>query len=774
MDTGLQCLSIISAFHQLPTDVDQLNHQYGIPGKPFDDLCILRAAKALTLKARQSEISLAELVKTPLPAIAKMADGEYVVLARVAVESGVVQKVLIQDPRESAPQALDVQVFAERYAGELILLTRRTSLKESLQQAFDITWFIPSFIKYRRLFGEILLASFFLQLFALITPLFFQVIMDKVLVHRGLSTLDVIAIGFFVISVFEVLLSGIRTYVLSHSTSRVDVELGARLYNHLLGLPISYFESRQVGQSVARVHELHNIRNFITGSALTLVLDLFFTVVFIAVMWYYSPRLCLIVLGAIPLYILLSVFVTPILRHRLDEKFKHGAVNTSFLTESITGVQTVKAMSLEPQMQRKWEDQLAGYVNASFRSQNLGNVANQIASLINKLMTLGIIWWGAHLVMAGELTVGQLVAFNMLAGRVSGPILKIVQLWQDFQQAGISIKRLGDILNTPREPGYNPNRSTLPSIQGRVEFEHVRFRYRLDGPVVLEDFNLQVKPGEIIGIVGRSGSGKSTLTKLIQRLYVPESGRVLVDGVDLAVVDTAWLRRNIGVVLQENFLFNQSVRENIALVDPAASMEDIVRVAKLAGAHDFILDLPEGYDSQVGEQGCNLSGGQRQRLAIARALLTNPRILIFDEATSALDYESERIIQDNMAEICKGRTVFIIAHRLSTVRICHRIIVMNKGRILEEGSHDQLLDLQGYYAQLHSYQNHSPVLKTTSTASTTSTNSTVSTSSTISTTAAGGVVVTQTGTSNKPLFTLGSQRDHAATHQAPGSEGGDQ
>lgn len=343
---------------------------------------------------------------------------------------------------------------------------------------------------------------------------------------------------------------------------------------------------------------------------------------------------------------------------------------------------------------------------------------------------------GAHLVMDGELTVGQLIAFNMLAGRVSGPILKIVQLWQDFQQAGISIDRLGDILNTPREPSYNPNRSTLPNIQGKVEFEHVRFRYRLDGPVILEDFNLAVVPGEIIGIVGRSGSGKSTLTKLVQRLYVPESGRVLVDGVDLSMVDTAWLRRNIGVVLQENFLFDQSVRENIALTNPAASMEDVIRVATLAGAHEFILDLPEGYDSQVGEQGCNLSGGQRQRLAIARALLTNPRILIFDEATSALDYESERIIQDNMTEICKGRTVFIIAHRLSTVRICNRIIVMNKGRILEEGSHDQLLDQQGYYAQLHSYQNHSPILKTTT----------------------GGAVVTQTGSSTKPLFTLSSSQ----------------
>jgi subfamily B ATP-binding cassette protein HlyB/CyaB len=387
------------------------------------------------------------------------------------------------------------------------------------------------------------------------------------------------------------------------------------------------------------------------------------------------------------------------LRKRLDEKFKHGAANTAFLTESITGIGTVKSMAVEPQMRRKLEDHLSSYVHSSFRSQNLNNVANQVAGLINKLMTLGIIWIGAHLVIDGSLSVGQLIAFNMLAGRVSGPILKLVQLWQDFQQAGISIKRLGDILNAPREPGFNPNRSRLPSLQGEVTLDHVRFRYRPDGPVILDDVNLQVKPGEVIGVVGRSGSGKSTITKLVQRLYTPESGRVLVDGVDLAMIDTAWLRKQIGVVLQENFLFNRSVRENIAITDPSIPMEHVVTAAKMAGAHEFIADLPEGYDTIVGEQGSSLSGGQRQRLAIARALITNPRILIFDEATSALDYESERLIQDNMATICKGRTVFIIAHRLTTVRQCNRIIVMEKGQIVEQGNHDQLLKHNGYYAK---------------------------------------------------------------------------
>jgi ATP-binding cassette, subfamily B, bacterial HlyB/CyaB len=708
MDTGLQCLVALAGFHQLPADAAQISHQFAIPGQPFGNTEILRAAKALTFKAKLFTIPLAKLIGSSLPAIAKTKDGDYIILARIAEEDGVPTKVLVQDLREQTPKTLSADEFNALWSGEVIFLSRRVGIRESLQQKFDISWFIPSLIKYRKLFGEVLIASFFLQLFGLITPLLFQVVMDKVLVHRGFSTLDVIAFAFFAIAIFEALLGGIRSYTMSHTTSRVDVELGSRLFQHLMALPMGYFEARQVGQNVARVHELDTIRNFITGSALTLILDLGFTIVFLLVMWYYSSTLFFVVAATIPCYILLSVFITPILRHRLNEKFKYGAANTAFLTESVTGVQTVKAMAVEPQMQRKWEDQLANYVSASFRSQNLGNVANQIAGLINKLMTLGIIWWGAHLVIGGELTVGELIAFNMLAGRVSGPILKLVQLWQDFQQAGISIERLGDILNTPREPGYNPNRTTLPSIAGDVSFEHVRFRYRHDGPVILDGFNLQVKPGEIIGIVGRSGSGKSTLTKLVQRLYLPESGRVLVDGVDLAMVDTAWLRRNIGVVLQENFLFNQTVRENIALTNPAAPMEQIVAVAKLAGAHEFIVDLPEAYDTMVGEQGSNLSGGQRQRLAIARALLTNPRILIFDEATSALDYESERIIQDNMAEICKGRTVFIIAHRLSTVRICNRIIVMNKGQIIEQGPHDELLQQQGYYAQLHGYQQHSP------------------------------------------------------------------
>jgi ATP-binding cassette, subfamily B, bacterial HlyB/CyaB len=697
IDSGLACLVLLARYHGLPADLDHLRHQRGNTDF-FTAQDIVLSAKSLGLKAKSVRSQWQRLAKTPLPAIALHKDGHYFILARCEAD-----KVLIQDPLEKRPMTLPRAMFEATWSGELILVTRRSGLPGG-NGRFDFSWFIPAMVKYRRLFTEVLIASFFIQLFALITPLFFQVVIDKVLVHRGLTTLDVLAIGLLAVSVFEVVLTGLRTYLFAHTTNRIDVTLGAKLFDHLLRLPLAYFKARRVGDSVARVRELETIRNFITGSGLTVVIDLFFTVVFFAVMYYYSPALTWIVWCAIPFYVLLSLFVTPVLRRRLDEKFARGAENQAFLVESVTGVETLKAMAVEPQMQRRWEEQLAAYVSASFKTANLGNIASQIAGLINKVTTVLILWIGATLVMKNDLSVGQLIAFNMLAGRISGPILRLVQLWQDFQQAGISVQRLGDILNTPTEPGYNPGRAALPALQGEVRFEHVGFRYAPDRPKVLDDIDLQVRPGEVIGIVGRSGSGKSTLTKLVQRLYIPEAGRVLIDGVDLALVEPAWLRRQVGVVLQENTLFNRSVRENIALTNPALEMGAIIHAAKLAGAHDFILELAEGYDTLVGEQGGTLSGGQRQRIAIARALITNPRILIFDEATSALDYESERIIQDNMQAIAQGRTVFIIAHRLSAVRRANRIIVIEQGRIVEQGSHKQLLKQEGQYARLHAFQ----------------------------------------------------------------------
>jgi subfamily B ATP-binding cassette protein HlyB/CyaB len=713
MDTGLNTLIAIARYHQLHAEPEQIARRFGQPGRPFTDCELLQAAKVLGLKAKRLTLSLKELDNSALPAIAKLKDGNYVILARVVkIDPHMGRQpqqtgVLMHDLRESNPKSLALEDFSAICSSELILLAK----SEGLQRKFNTAWFIFSHIKYRKPFTEALIASFFLQLFALITPLFFLVVLDKVLVHHGFSTLDTLAMGFFVLVVFDALMGGIRDYLVSHTAIRVDVTLSSRLYNHLLALPMAYFESRQVGQNIALVRELDTIRNFIAGTALTGVIDLFFVFVFLGVMWYYSPSLTWIVLASIPFYVALIIFITPILRFHLDNKFKHGEANTAFLAESITGIGAVKSIAVESQMLRKLEYHLANVVHASFRSQNLNSVANQVAGLINKLLILGIIWWGAHLAIANELTVGQLVAFSMLAGRVSNPILKLVQQWQDFQQAGISLARLSDILNTPREPGFNPNRSRLPALKGEVTLENIRFRYRYDGPVILDDLSLHCRPGEVIGIVGHSGSGKSTITKLIQRLYIPETGRVLIDGVDLSMIDAVWLRQQIGAVLQENFLFNRTIRENIALANPALPLEQVVHAAKLSGAHEFIVDLPEGYNTLVGEQGSKLSGGERQRLAIARALIGNPRLLVLDEATNTLDHESQRLILDNMAAICQGRTVFIIASRLSTVRQCDRIIVLEKGRVVEQGDHDGLLKANGYYARLHCYQNYTPVLR---------------------------------------------------------------
>ena len=682
----------ILRFHAIAIDKEQLLHKcrgvFGIPE-------MLRTAKELRFKARVIDSEWDRLARTPIPTIAERRDGTFFIIGKVSGDT-----IRVHEPLAGRSIILKRGVFeASWWSGRLILMARRTALA-NLTGHFDITWFLGAMQKYRRLLSEVLVASFFLQLFALISPLFFQVIIDKVLVHRSMTTLNVLVFGLVTIAIFESVLTALRSYVFSHTTSRIDVELGARLFKHLVALPIAYFESRRAGDSIARVRELENIRNFLTSSALTLVVDLFFTFVFLLVMAYYTVSLTVLVLCSFPFYIAISLLVTPIFRLRLNEKFNRGAENQSFLVESITGIETLKAMAVEPQIQRRWEEQLADYVKASFRSLNLGNWVSQSVQLVNKLTTAAILFFGAQAVIDGNMTVGELVAFNMLAGRVAQPVLRLAQIWQDFHQARISVARLGDILNTRPEPTFSPGRTALPSIRGRVSFEHVTFRYEVESPEVLHDINLTISEGEVVGIVGPSGSGKSTLSKLVQRFYTPESGKVLIDGVDLALVDVAWLRRQVGVVLQENVLFNRSIRDNISLSDPGMPIERIINAAKLAGAHDFILELPQGYDTKVGERGASLSGGQRQRVAIARALVMNPRILILDEATSALDYESEHIIQKNMRSIVKGRTVIVIAHRLSAVRDSHRILTIERGRIVEDGSHAELIKTNGRYASL--------------------------------------------------------------------------
>lgn len=696
-DYGLVGLTLLAHFHGVAADSEQIKHQHGCEGKPLSDVELLLAARGMGLKAKIVSQPVKRLSLTPLPAMALRQDGEHIIIARYDSD-----KVLVHDLCQQKPRVFSLNEFESFYEGKLLLIASRASVDNILAR-FDFTWFVPAVVKYRKLLLEVLGISLVLQLFALVTPLFFQVVMDKVLVNRAFSTLDVISVGLLLVVVFNVLLSTLRSHVFAHTTSRIDVELGARLFRHLLALPLAYFEARRVGDTVARVRELEHIRGFLTGQALTTVLDLLFSFVFLSVMFYYSGWLTLVVLISLPCYAAWSFLLTPMLRRRLDEKFSRGADNQSFLVEAVGGVSTIKSMAVEPHMTRRWDNQLAAYVAASFRVTRLSNIGQGGIQLIQKLVMVGTLWLGARLVIDGSLSVGQLIAFNMLAGQVSAPVLRLAQLWQDFQQVGISVERLGDILNTRTE--VPASRAALPPIQGRIQFDRVTFRYRPDGPEILHHLDLSISPGEIIGIVGRSGSGKSTLTKLIQRLYVPEGGRVLVDGNDLALADPAWLRRQIGVVLQENLLFNATVRDNIALSDPGVSLDRVIHAAKLAGAHDFIMELAEGYDTLVGEHGSSLSGGQRQRIAIARALMGNPRILILDEATSALDYESERAVMQNMQAICRGRTVIIIAHRLSTVRSANRIIAMDKGRIVESGVHAELVSRpDGYYAHLHRLQ----------------------------------------------------------------------
>lgn len=659
-----------------------------------ESILLIKALKSFGFKTGAKSIKKDRLPFIPLPCFVRV-QGQYHILLK-ADDAGILYADAGGNPHELGADDLDAQYD--------VILTTPRDVMATANRKFDISWFIPAVVKYKRLFGNVLIASFFIQVFALITPLFFQVVIDKVLLHGSLTTLHAIAVGLVGVALFDVVLSGLRTYLFSHTTSRIDVELGAKLYRHLLGLPLSYFSSRPVGQTVARVQELENIRDFLTGNALTAVLDFVFTFVFFAVMYMYSPLLTVIVLLTIPFYVVLSLFISPLLRAKAEEMFQRAARSQAFLVESTTGIETLKSMAVEGHMRTLWERMLSAYVKSSFRMNVLSMIGSNSVQFISKLMMVALLYFGAGLVISGELTVGALIAFNMLSGQVNAPIIRLAQLWQDFQQFKISLDRLGDVLNTPSESNYGIATASPPALKGAIEFDGVCFRYSAEQAEILRDISLHITAGQTIGIVGRSGSGKSTLTQMVQRLYVPERGKILIDGHDIALLNPEWLRTQIGVVLQENYLFNRTIRENIALANPSAPLDDVMHVSQLAGAHDFIMELPKGYDTILEERGTNLSGGQRQRIAIARALLTQPPILILDEATSALDYESEKIIQNNMKQICHGRTVLMIAHRLSTVRDADVIFVLDRGRIIECGDHDTLMAEQGLYAELHNNQ----------------------------------------------------------------------
>lgn len=701
-DGGLIALCGIAAFFRIPAEAPGLRRDLALgTGQVANAEDVVRAARLLGLKAAIGTLRLPEgLDGLPAPAILRTRDGAFRVFGGRLADG----RYRIIDPvsRVEAPMAgADLAQTLEPMA---LRITRRFRGAGTNPENFGFSWFLPSIWRYRTALGHVLLASLFIQLFALVTPLFFQVVVDKVLAHQSLSTLTVLVAGLVIIGAFDVVLQYLRTYALSHTTNRIDVELGQRLFQHLLRLPIGYFETRSAGQTVARVRELETIRSFLTGQGLFAVLDCLFALVFIAVLFFYSTFLTVIVLATIPLYLLISFAVRPLLLTKIKEKFDRGALSQQFLVETVVGMQTVKAAAVEPIVQKEWEERLAAYVTTSFSATQLGSLGQNAIQYVSKLSTAFILFFGAKAVIEGDLTIGQLIAFNMIASQVAQPVLRLSQIFQDFQQVQVSVERLGDILNAPTER-LPAARAALPPPRGAIEIRNVTFHYRPGLPEVLKHVSLAIRPGEVIGIVGPSGSGKSTLTKLVQRFYLPSEGQVLLDGADLSQVDPTWLRRHIGVVLQENLLFNRTIHENIALADPAMPRARVMAVARLAGVDEFVARMPEGYDTQIEERGANLSGGQRQRIAIARALVTNPPILILDEATSALDYESERIIQANMRHIAHGRTVIIIAHRLAAVRDCSRIVGMVDGRIVEVGSHDELLARpEGLYARLWAMQ----------------------------------------------------------------------
>ena len=687
-DSGLFALASIAGHFHVATDPFQLAHDLGLGARLACGEDIVLAAQRIGLRSRHLKgQAVARLLSAPLPALIRMKDGGWrVALARLPDET---------------PETL-----AAEWDGEIVLVTRRWGGAGADPTTFGFRWFLPSLWRYRFPLVQVLIASLFVQIFALVTPLMFQVVIDKVLVHKGMSTLVVIVVGLVAMGLFDVLLQYLRAYTLNHTTSRIDVELGSRLFDHLIRLPLAYFETRPTGQTIARVRELETVRSFLTGQGLSSAIDLLFIGVFVAVLFAYSATLTFVVLASIPCYLVIAALIRPILRDKINERFNTGAASQQFLVESVFGMQTLKAAAVEPILRNQWEERLAAYVRTSFQSVMLSSLGQNAIQYVNKVTTAVVLFLGAKAVIDNELTVGGLIAFNMIMNQVTAPILRLSQLWQDFQQVQISVQRLGDILNTPPE-AQRFAQANLPPAKGAIRISDLSFRYRPDGVEILQGLDLDIPAGQVLGIVGPSGSGKSTLTKLLQRLYRPERGQILIDGIDISQVDTAWLRRQTGVVLQESTLFNRSIHDNIALANPGMHRTQVINVARLAGADEFIARLPLGYDTVIEERGANLSGGQRQRIAIARALATQPRILILDEATSALDYESERIIQDNMRRIAQGRTVIIIAHRLAAVRRCDSIIAIENGRIVEQGSHRELMArAESTYARLWRAQAH--------------------------------------------------------------------
>ena len=654
-------------------------------------------AQMMGLTGQLAQVSAAAVPRLKAPALVEWQNSFAVIYSITE------QEIVVGSP-ESGLSRLKPGEFQEIWgeSGQVLLLQ---APKTEQKEQFSFWWFVPSIMEHRTVFIEVLISSFFVQIFGLVNPLMTMVIINQVMGNRNIGALDILGILMLLVALFEALLGGLRTFLFVDTTNRIDVKLSSEVIDHLLRLPLSYFDNRRVGDLVGRIGELANIRNFLTGTALTVVLDAVFSVIYIAVMLALNPLMTAVALAGVPFFAGIILINSPIVRRLLRKKAERYADSQSYLVEVLNGVQTVKAQNLELKSRWEWSARYAKFMTASFNTVLTQTTSSSISTFLNKLSGLALLWVGAYLVIDGQLSVGGLIAFRIIAGNVTGSLLRFVSVWQSFQEVGMSIERLRDVLDTEAEVDEEDrNNIDMPPMNGSVKFEELSFRFTQSGPLQLANINLEFPAGYFVGIVGLSGSGKSTLMKLLQRLYSPLSGRIFIDGYDINKVELYSLRRQIGVVLQDTLLFNGTVQDNIALTNPDATTDEIIRAAKIAVAHDFIMNLPSGYNTMVGERGASLSGGQRQRIAIARTVMQNPKLLILDEATSALDYSSERQVGENLAEAFTNTTLFFITHRLTTVKNANTIIMMDQGSVVEQGTHDQLMAAKGRYFCLYQQQ----------------------------------------------------------------------
>lgn len=697
----LWVLGSLCQFHQLPFHPKLLLQRFP---PPHDLAAFLRAAKALGFEVSVRPADLKAMEGSQAPALALLApepkgkgeegaapaaqdspDSHDGFLQPAFLLQAEADGIRVLMPEAAGPTILQAATLAPRFTGNLLSFARAPEAPKDADAAaqapgrFGFSWFVPELLKHKKIWRDVLWASLAIQLMALATPLFTQVVIDKVVVHHTLNTLTVIGIAMAVFMAFTAAMNWVRQYLVLHTGNRVDAVLGTQVFGHLLHLPARYFERRPTGVLIARVHGVETIREFVSGAAVTLILDVPFLLIFLAIMCYYSWLLSLIAVGVLGLIVALSVGVAPLLRKRINHQFLLGARNQAFLTEYVSGMETVKSLQMEPHLEKRFGGYLATYLEAGFNTRQLSNTYNVAANTLEQLLTLTILCVGAWLVMQSDgFTIGMLVAFQMFASRLSQPLLRIVGLWQEFQQAAIAVKRLGDIMNAPVEPhSLRPSRES--AAQGRVEIQNLSFRYGESLPDLYRNLSLTIEPGKCLALMGSSGSGKSTLAKLLQGFYLPSDGRILLDGRDIRHLPANQLRSHFGVVPQETVLFSGTLYDNLIIADSMASFEDVIQACKLAEIHDVIEQLPEGYQTRIGEHGVGLSGGQKQRIAIARALLKRPRILIFDEATSSLDPETAEHFARTINRLKGKATMLFIAHQLPKGLAVDEVVRLGEG-----------------------------------------------------------------------------------------------